>query len=263
MKFSISLLISTYNRKETLRLALESAFRQTVLPSEILIADDGSREDTRQMIEEMRAVSPVPLVHVWHEDDGFRVGVIRNKALAKASGDYIIQIDGDIVIHPHFVADHVEMAEKGCFVCGSRVSLSPEATDKIVAGTKNPVPRFVFNLNSFRNRFLRHYLAYRYARKSMLHLRGCNMAFWKEDIYRINGYNEDFESWGHEDLDLAYRLVFAGVRKKALKMGGVAYHLYHPYASRHKEEENWQKVEKQKAQRKFWAADGLDKYTGK
>ena len=117
---NISLLISTYNWKEALRQSLLSIFNQTVLPHEILIADDGSTDDTRLLIEEMREMSPVPIVHLWQEDDGFRVASIRNKAIARATGDYIVQIDGDIFVNRHFIQDHIEMAEEGYFVCGSR-----------------------------------------------------------------------------------------------------------------------------------------------
>jgi hypothetical protein len=89
-----------------------------------------------------------------------------------------------------------------------------------------------FIWNAFRSRMLRKYLATRYAKGSMWRIRGCNMAFWKEDILRVNGYNESLEMWGQEDVEVSYRLVHAGVKKKQLKMGGVEFHLYHPFASR-------------------------------
>ena len=93
----VSLLISTYNWKEALSLCLYSVFAQTVKPAEILIADDGSREDTRQLIDEMREKTDIPIVHVWHEDKGFRLSAIRNRSIEKAKGDYLIQIDVEII----------------------------------------------------------------------------------------------------------------------------------------------------------------------
>lgn len=93
----VSLMISTYNWKEALSLCLYSAFAQTVKPCEILIADDGSRDDTKQLIEKMRTKTDIPIVHVWHEDKGFRLSAIRNRSIERAKGDYIIQIDGDIL----------------------------------------------------------------------------------------------------------------------------------------------------------------------
>lgn len=94
-----SLLISTYNWCEALNLCLNSVLRQSQQPDEIVIADDGSREDTKLLIADFSKKSPVPIIHVWHEDIGFRKTIILNKAIAKCSSDYIIQIDGDLILH--------------------------------------------------------------------------------------------------------------------------------------------------------------------
>ena len=110
---------------------MRSIFNQSVLPDEILIADDGSGEETRKLIEQLKRESPVPVRHVWHPDRGFRVGAIRNKAIHQAHGDYIIQIDGDIVVHPNFVADHIRFARRGSYVTGSRVVLTEEYTQHV------------------------------------------------------------------------------------------------------------------------------------
>lgn len=143
-------------------------------------------------------------------------------AIAQITGDYILQVDGDVVLSSHFVSDHLELAEKNYFVCGSRVKLSPEVTHRIMASKNFKLNIWnmptSFLLNSFRSKLLRHYMALRYAKK-IDHLRGCNMAFWKEDLIKVNGYNEDLMQWGHEDGEIAFRLHFAGVKKKALKMG--------------------------------------------
>ncbi|MDR1879956.1 MAG: glycosyltransferase family 2 protein [Tannerellaceae bacterium] len=255
-----SLLISTYNWKEALHLSLSSAFKQAVLPCEILVADDGSRDDTRRLIDGMREISPVPIVHVWHEDTGFRLAGIRNKAIAQASGDYIIQIDGDIVMKRYFISDHLDLAERGYFICGSRVRLSPRSTQRLLE-KGSEIGRFQeFNINNLRSKIIRHYLADRYAKGNIMRLRGCNMSFWREDLIAINGYNEQFTSWGHEDAELAYRLFFSGIQKRYLKMGGVAYHLDHPFNSREKEREHFSIVEQLKEAKTSWVEDGIDKY---
>lgn len=259
----VSLLISTYNWKEALSLCLYSVLAQTVKPAEILIADDGSREDTRQMIEDMRKKTEIPIVHVWHEDKGFRLSAIRNRTIAQAKGDYIIQIDGDIILDRHFIADHLELAEKGYFVCGSRVLLGKSYSSRLLKGLETHPAKFKqdyrFMLNSFRSKILRHYLAVRYAKNSMLRIRGCNMAFWKEDLLRVNGYNETLEMWGQEDVEISYRLLHAGVRKKQLKMGGVQFHLYHKFASRENLEFH-EKVLKQVIENKtVWCENGIVK----
>lgn len=263
----VSLIISTYNWKEALFLCLRSAFAQTVKPCEILIADDGSRDDTRQLIEKMRAATDIPIVHVWHEDKGFRLSAIRNRSIEKAKGDYIIQIDGDILLDKHFIADHLELAEKGYFVCGSRVLLDEKNTSCILGGTASAPALlrlgFGFMLNAFRSRALRQFLAQRYARHSMKRIRGCNMAFWKEDLYRVNGYNEALEMWGQEDAELSYRLVNAGVRKKQLKMGGIQFHLYHKFASRENLEYHEQVLHRAIEEKTVWCENGIVKVAGK
>lgn len=257
---TVSLVITTYNWKEALKLSLSSVFGQKVLPMEILVADDGSREDTRLMIEEMQKKSPVPIVHVWQEDKGFRLSAIRNRAIAQAKGDYIIQIDGDIILNRYFISDHLELAEKGCFVCGSRILLDDETTQQLLDGQKDPHKLFKWALNNMRSRWLRHYLAFRYAKNNFTRMRGSNMAFWRKDLMDINGYNEDFVSWGYEDWELAYRLIYLGDRKKFLKMGGVSFHLHHGKASREGEEVQRKILESIKQSKQYWTENGLDKY---
>ena len=99
----VSVIVSTYNRPDALEVCLRSLFCQTVLPYEIVIGDDGSGEPTRQLIDKMKAISPVPIIHVWHEDCGFRLAMMRNKSIAATHGDYIIEMDGDIFAHPRFI----------------------------------------------------------------------------------------------------------------------------------------------------------------
>ncbi|WP_294627589.1 glycosyltransferase family 2 protein [uncultured Bacteroides sp.] len=259
----VSLLISTYNWKEALSLCLYSVFSQTVKPAEILIADDGSRDDTRQLIEEMRAKTDISIVHVWHEDKGFRLSAIRNRSIAQAKGDYIIQIDGDIILDKNFISDHLELAEKGYFVCGSRVLLGRMYTARLLRGLESHPATlkqdYRFMLNGFRSHILRHYLANRYAKHSMLSIRGCNMAFWKNDLMRVNGYNETLEMWGQEDVEISYRLIHAGVQKKQLKMGGVQFHLYHKFASRENLEYHEQVLHRVIENKTVWCENGIVK----
>lgn len=258
-----TILVSTYNWHKALELSLSSMLRQTRMADEIVIADDGSTDDTRTAIERIRKVSPIPIIHVWQEDDGFRKTIILNKAIVKATGDYILQVDGDVILSPHFVSDHLELAERNYFVCGSRVKLTPHLTKRILTSHTLTVNVWnlplTFILNSFRSRLLRRFLAEKYARQ-IDHLRGCNMAFWRDDLIKVNGYNEDLMQWGHEDGEIAFRLHYAGVKKKALKMGGNVYHLYHKEASRSNEQRHLDELERVKREHISWCPNGLDKY---
>lgn len=266
MMTSVTLLISTYNWKEALRLCLLSIVSQTRMPDEIVIADDGSREDTREVIDWFRTQVTVPVIHVWQEDKGFRKTLILNKAVAQAHGDYLIQIDGDVVLERHFIQDHLELREQGYYVCGSRTKIGQLVTGRLIreVSLKLRISEFkpAFVLNGLRSRFLRSFLAERYARK-IDHMRGCNFACWRSDFIRVNGYNEDLLEWGHEDGELVYRLHFAGVKKKALKMGGIVYHLWHKESSRHNEVTHLKVLERVKKNRISRCENGIDKYLDK
>lgn len=263
MKATITLLISTYNWKEALQLCLQSILVQTRLPDEIVIADDGSREDTKEVIDQFREQISVPVIHVWQEDHGFRKTIIMNKAVAQAHGDYLIQIDGDVILERHFIKDHVEMMEEGYYVCGSRTKIGPIVTNKLLTDTnlrlKLSQLKLSFVLNGIRSAVLRRFLSKRYARK-IDHMRGCNFACWRSDFIKVNGYNENLLEWGHEDGELVYRLHFAGVEKKVLKMGGIVYHLWHKESSRHNEQAHFKALEEVKSGKLKWCNNGIDKY---
>ncbi|MGZ8538331.1 MAG: glycosyltransferase, partial [Flavisolibacter sp.] len=161
-----SLLISTYNWPEALRLCLMSVKEQVVLPDEVIIADDGSTEATSNLIKEFSKDFPVEIKHIWHTDEGFRLSSIRNKGIAAAAGDYIIQIDGDLILHSHFVADHLQLRKPGHFITGSRVLLSQSSTEKHIFHQSIDIKKWSINkknhFNGFRNRFISRLLATRY-----------------------------------------------------------------------------------------------------
>lgn len=232
-----SILVSTYNWKEALQCCILSILRQTTLPNEILIADDGSRPDTTNLIHTLASTSPVPIIHTWQEDTGFNRCSILNKAIAQGSSDYIIEVDGDIILEPHFIADHLNASQQGFFVCGSRVCLNKEQTTRITAHPDTTPHIHTRALNALRCRPLSALLQQLYGR-DIFYMRGCNFAFWRNDFIKVNGYNEDIYGWGREDSELAYRLHFAGIKKKFLKFAGVCYHLHHNEASRNRDNSN-------------------------
>ncbi|MCQ7926413.1 glycosyltransferase family 2 protein [Salmonella enterica] len=257
-----AVLISTYNWPEALTLCLRSLFRQTLLPDEIVIADDGSGESTRAAVARLTEESPRPLKHVWQADKGFRLSEIRNKAIAASEADYIVQVDGDCVLERHFIEDHMSAAEPGRFVCGGRVRLSEEESLPVLAGEVEDISLSVRNpyrANSLRVGLLRRLLADRYG-DGAGHVHGCNMAFWRDDLISVNGYDEGFNGWGHEDRELAVRLINAGVRRKSLKFGGVCYHLHHEPASKANTDVNMRLLNRAIGQKSARCANGLDKH---
>ena len=239
---------------------------QHTMPTEVIIADDGSTDETAVLVKQFQKNFPVPLHHVWHEDKGFRLAAIRNCGFAKASTDYIIQIDGDLILHPKFIADHLDIRKHGYFVTGSRVLLSEESTRQLINNRSTDLKKWAGSsnniINGVRSKVLRHLMATRYKIKGRhkYYVKGCNMAFWKSDLLTVNGYNEAFTGWGKEDSEIAIRLMNAGVKKQFIKMGGVCFHLHHRMASRELEEQNVVMMEAAVRDRLIRAKDGLDKY---
>lgn len=230
----VALLISTYNWPEALEIVLLSVLRQSRMPDEVLIADDGSDERTARLIETYRTGHRLPITHVWHEDQGFRKSIILNKAVKQASAPYVIEIDGDIILHPHFIADHLRAAERGYFVQGSRAMIGERKSGEILRTKK-------WNIHAFARGMTTRFNAIRFPLLSGLfktdpqsshNVKGCNLAFWLEDYVRINGYYNGFEGWGWEDYEFAERLINAGIRKKRLKWAAVGYHIFHALYSR-------------------------------
>jgi len=255
-----SLLVSTYNRPAALKLCLQSVLAQTQLPDEIVIADDGSGAPTRAVVVAMQQQSKVPIVHVWHEDDGFRLAAIRNKALVQASGEYIIQIDGDMLLHKHFVRDHLRFARKGYWLKGNRVMLPENLTRALEFEGASLPTDLLFRADVGKRKlllpfgFLNPILTYRMPYKGV---QGGNMSYWKADAEAVNGFDEAFEGWGKEDDDFVQRLMRAAVKPAQLVFGARAFHLYHPDADRSKVAINTRLLEKRNALGVLLASKGI------
>ncbi|GAA4954952.1 glycosyltransferase family 2 protein [Algibacter agarivorans] len=226
---SCSLITPTYNWPEALELLLLSIKKQSHFPNEVIIADDGSRKETQQLIKKFQKDFPVPLHHVWHEDNKNQKPAIMNKAIAKAKYDYIIEIDGDIIMHKNFVKDHLKMATKNTFLYGSRVNIQENYLNDLFK-KKQTSFHFLSKGIKKRGRTLRIPLLanlYKEETTRSSKLRGCNMSFWRDDFIKINGFNENLVGWGIDDSEMIQRLLNIGVKGKRLKFAGLVYHIYH------------------------------------
>lgn len=260
----ISLVVTTYNWKEALGLCLKSIFAQTRLPDEIVVADDGSREDTAELVRAFAAQSPVPLVHVWHPDEGFQLAKIRNRGIAAARGDYIVQLDGDMVADRHFIEDHGRIAKPNAFAQGKRAFLTPEATRRVLeAGTVRIGPFSAGVKLSHRRFLLRSRLLSRIFSSTDRRTRGilgCNMAYWRDDALRVNGFDERFVGYGGEDGDFALRLLHLGLQRQYLKHLAFGAHLHHPCRANPAGSSNEPFVQKCRESGAVRCAAGIDRY---
>ena len=233
----VSLIITTYNRPEALNLVLESVKRQTVIPDEVIVADDGSTHETLDLIIESARTFPTKIIHAWQEDEGYRLSRSKNNAVAQANGDYLIFLDGDLITHPRFVESHLSFAKPGRLLSGGRVMLSPRYTAKLVERQKLPrmVSAFVSSENRhnfFDSAFLSKVFTYKSNTEE--NMKGGNSSMFKSDYYMLNGYDENFVGWGYEDSEFAVRAMRAGMTKWKLRFSAVTYHLDHGEDNRKK-----------------------------
>jgi len=239
MPDTIAVIISTYNKPDDLACVLEAYRFQTDKNFSIYVADDGSTEETALLIKAIAKGFPVPVHHIWHEDRGFRLSEIRNRALSAVSEPYVLITDGDCIPLPALVASHRNLCRQGSFLTGSRLLLNQRYSDiirkqKIDPGSLTSL-RTLFSLRVKYaiNRFWPALIPSFTGRESnkLGGLRGCHMSFWLKDLKTINGYDQSFTGWGREDSDITARLFHAGVKRRNL-YGTPLLHLWHKEFSR-------------------------------
>jgi glycosyltransferase involved in cell wall biosynthesis len=230
----VSLVINTFDQPDYLARVLAAVAAQSRPPDEVLLADDGSGQPTRDLFSAWAAGRPFRTFHAWQSHEGFRRARILNVSIATTRGDYLVFLDGDTLPHPQFLADHAAAARPGCFVQGHRALVKAGATawfgkNSFAADLRQAVLQN--QISSLQNSF-RWPLALHSFKNHLRGIRGCNLAIWRADLLRVNGYNEDFAGWGREDSELAARLLNAGCRRLDLRGRAVCFHLAHPLASR-------------------------------
>jgi glycosyltransferase involved in cell wall biosynthesis len=263
----ISVVITTYNRPDALSAVVEACFAQSDLGFEVIIADDGSGHNTQQTVAALQARAPVPLRHVWQEDLGFRAARARNLGTLDARGDYIIFLDGDCVPQRNFISQHRKLAQAGYLVQGSRILLNEQATTRVLGqrlnlhalatgeklawrtrGALNKVMPLLLTLPDVGR--TRHRFTWR-------RIKSCNLGVWRSDLDKVNGFDESFLGWGHEDADLVVRLFNAGVMRKDGAYATEVFHLWHQERARDQAGSNRAAVLQRAADRTIVAVKGL------
>jgi GT2 family glycosyltransferase len=266
--------VTTYRWPEALRAVLAGLAAQADRSFETVVADDGSGPETAAELRSAAPRLPGGLVHVWHPDRGFRAGPIRNRGVAAASGDYLVFLDGDSIPRPGFVAAHREAARPGWAIRGRRALLSARLTPRVLSGEVDPASAGVAGLLRWRlggdlNRVLPFLPSGPVSLGSIRaalglglhwkHARTVNLAAWRGDLARVNGFDERFTGWGFEDSDLAIRLGRAGVRLGALPGAGTVLHLHHRESDRSLAGENLARLRAVERAASFRAELGLDR----
>ena len=236
----ITVIITVYNRPEMLMAALQALGQNTRPIDEVIVSDDGSHAAAAAQMQQFFAQCPFPVHYVRQDDLGCRLAAARNNAIRAATGDYIISIDCDILLMPDAVMAHERLARRGWFLAGNRALLDEDLTKQALAQELHPRLLNILWENSDRRhlqRALRQFQRNTWLRRFGLAKRhkpkilGCHFSLFREDIERVNGFDEEFVGWGHEDDDFALRLHMAGIRAGTVIMQARALHLQHPSAA--------------------------------
>jgi GT2 family glycosyltransferase len=236
------LVVTTHARPDALACVLEAVAAQSAPPDELVIAEDGTNRETAQVVGRHAAAAPYPVRHVRQPHQGFRAGRIRNAAVACTDCEYVVLLDGDMVVHPQFLADHRALARPGCWSQGVRIRLDADATRRLIDRSGRLPRPWSRGLGLARRAYALRWPGLarplRSPANAVVAVKACNQGFWRRDLVDVNGFDESMDGWGSEDKELCARLGNAGVRRQTLLFAAVAWHLDHPPASRERAAEN-------------------------
>ena len=268
---SVAVIVTTYNRPDALAAVLAGYRAQSDRDFETIVADDGSTMETAAVIDEARCGADFDIIHVRHEDQGFRAAAIRNRAIAQTAADYVIFSDGDCIPLPGFVARHRRMAEPGWFLSGNRILLSEGFSRQVLqerlpvhawmsgrwlkAKLRGEVNRWLPLLTLPPDLALRKWPAQRWEG-----VMTCNLSIWRKDLLAVDGLDESYSGWGLEDSDLAIRLVRAGIRHKSARFAAPVLHLWHRENDRRSLAENRRRLDDVLKSDRIRAVSGLSQY---
>ncbi len=269
MSPSLALIVSTYNQPRLLGRCLFALTRQGDQDFELLLADDGSGAETREIIKGYRDFFGDRLKHLWQPDEGFRKTRILNRCILETAADYLVFLDGDCVAHPGYVNVHRAAATPGAYQNGAIIRLGPELSDEITR--ERIADGTVFDAGWLRRqggwnrRYLKLSLPYGLRAwlnghsTTKLYWLGSNSACWRSDALAVNGFDNRF-SYGFEDGDFGNRLANYGVRASTVRWTANALHLDHgrPYRNTQEMERNLAMVPPIEPGGRFRALDGLD-----
>ena len=246
---AISVIITTFNRSDTLKVCLDSLSVQSESNFEVIIADDGSNATHQAKIRTyIKDSYPFPIRYIHQSNQGFRAARMRNKAVAQSKGSYLLFVDGDCIMLPDFIEHHLRLSEKGYFIPGNRILLSNHYTHKVL---QTSIQLYLYSKLSFLQLFMRKHINHfetllqiplgvfrKWNQRQWQAAKTCNLAIWKQDFLAINGFDESFEGWGYEDSDLVIRLIKTGIYRKSGRYAVPVLHLWHPTHNRTQEVKN-------------------------
>ena len=268
---NLGVVITTYNSPTWLEKVLWGYEQQSDADFEVIIADDGSAQETRDLIDSFKTRGKLNLLHVWHEDDGFRKTEILNKAIVETASDYLIFTDGDCIPRSDFIAVHKALAEPGCFLSGGYFKLNMPVSKQV--SEQDIIDAKVFDADWLQSqgqpkshKMMK--LTATGLKVKLLEMftptkatwNGMNSSTWKENIVAVNGFNEAM-TYGGLDREMGERMMNSGLKGKQIRYSAICLHLDHKrgYATEETWERNRAIRQQVKKEKLAWAEKGIKK----
>jgi len=266
----VSLIVNIYKNLKALKLIIDALKRQTYKDFEVVICEDGEDKEIKGYIDSIEGLS---IVHTTQEDKGVRKAHSQNNGVRAASGEYLIFIDGDCIPYTTFIEGHVLLAEKKCVLSGRRVNLNKDITKKLYDGTLSPLQlekNYLLNFSLMFDKSSRfeqgifihpHSFIYKNfiaKRDRNVSIIGCNFSCWRDDMFELNGFDEDYgESGVSDDVDLEWRFKAYGLKIKSCKNAANMFHLYHEVAPRKDIDSSYQLMYEKQKRNEYICKNGL------
>lgn len=268
----LSIVVLTYNRSDALAAVLHGLASQSLPPGDVVVTDDGSNAEHRQIILELLRKTrwPFQIRYVWHPDVGFTAAAARNQGARIAQSDYVVFLDGDCVPLRDFVLHHTRLRRLGCFVNGSRILLDETLSRQIIRDPKLATASAWYWLKQRLRGHSNKWLPMTVTLPPSWHgatetfrwkgIRSCNFGLWRQDLAKVNGFDEAFVGWGHEDADLVWRLHRAGLSRINGYWSTEVLHLWHSETPRDRDADNAQRVRERMSKPNYpaYAAQGYN-----
>lgn len=267
----LSVIITTYNSPAWLQKVMWGYATQTFKDFEMVIADDGSTEETRMLINNMSREVSYPVQHIWQPDEGFKKCAILNKAIVASKADYLVISDGDCIPRKDFLEVHASKRKKGYFLSGGYSKLPMDISKKIIK--EDIISQNCFNIrwlkeNGMPSSFKNNKFTAKGLKAGLLNFitptkptwNGHNSSAWKKDIYAVNGFNEQMH-YGALDREMGERLENKGIEGLQIRYSAICVHLDHSRSYKNKEDLAKNKAiwMKSRYEKLTWIEDGIIK----